>query len=177
MHDTGIITPRKSRKGSGLAVLGLAVVATVALVGSSLATPPSGTLTAETARGGLSDTKIHRTFPNGATLKLVTTGDVELISQKIVAEPGTSFGWHSHPGPNMNVVMKGTLTLYHDEHCTQGMTYGPGSTFKSGPKQIHLARNEGTEQLVFFATYFTQKTTPEQIVRIDQPSPGEACAQ
>ncbi len=178
MNDTG--SRRSQGKGQrwlGRALLPLAIIASLALIGNAFATPPSGTLTAETARGALTKTKINKTFANGATLKLVTTGDVELISQKIVAEPGTSFGWHSHPGPNMNVVMQGTLTLYHDEHCTAGIDYGPGTTFKSFPKQVHLARNNGTETLVFFATYFAPKTTPEQPTRIDQPSPGEECAQ
>lgn len=177
MEGTGSRRSRgKGHRWLGRALLPLAVIASLALIGNAFATPPSGTLTAETARGPVK-AKINKTFANGATLKLVTTGDVEWISQKIVAEPGTSFGWHSHPGPNINVVLEGTLTLYHDDHCTMGVDYGPGTTFKSFPKQIHLARNNGTETLVFFATYFVARTSPEQPTRIDQPSPGEECAQ
>jgi quercetin dioxygenase-like cupin family protein len=178
MRDTRILTSvAKGRSRLSLAIVLLVIVASVGLFGSALATPPSGTLTAETARAPLGKTKINKTFDNGATLKLETTGDLEMIVQKVMAEPGTSFGWHSHPGPNVNVVMQGTLTLYHDDHCTEGMTYGPGTSFKSFPKQIHLARNNGTEPLVLFATYFAARTSPEQPTRIDQPSPGVDCAQ
>ncbi len=172
-----LVSSTKGRRRLRHTILFLALIMSVGLFGRALATPPTGTLTAETARGSLGKTKINKTFDNGATLKLVTTGDLEMIVQKIVADPGTSFGWHSHPGPNVNVVSQGTLTLYHDEHCTAGIAYGPGSTFKSFPRQIHNARNEGTEPLVFFATYFVARTTPEQPTRIDQPSPGEECAQ
>lgn len=77
----------------------------------------------------------------------------------------------------MNVVKQGTLTLYHAEHCTEGIAYGPGSAFATHPEGVHLARNEGAETLVFFATYFAPRTTPLLPVRIDEPSPGSECPQ
>lgn len=177
MHGMQIHTPStKQRRRLGHAILLLTVITSAALFGRALATPSSG-VTAETARGAFAKTKINKTFDNGATLKLESSGAVELISQRIVAEPGASFGWHNHPGPNFNVVLQGTLTLFHDEACTEGIAYGPGSTFKTRPKHVHLARNDGTEPLVFYATYFVALTTPEQPVRVDQPSPGEGCTQ
>jgi hypothetical protein len=42
---------------------------------------------------------------------------------------------------------------------------------------VHLARNEGTETVVFFATYFIPRMTPALPIRIDQPSPGAGCPQ
>jgi hypothetical protein len=91
---------------------------------------------------------------------------------------GWRSSWHSHLGENVNLVKQGTLTLYHDENCTVGVSYGPGAVFTTSPDEIHLARNESpTETLVFFATYFAPKTTPAQPVRIDQPSPGPGCPQ
>jgi quercetin dioxygenase-like cupin family protein len=148
------------------------------VVATALATPPSGTIVAETARGDLDrELMVNTRFDNGAHVKLKTTGSVELITQRIVAEPGASFGWHTHPGENVNVVLQGTLTLYHDENCTEGIQYGPGSSFPTSPQDIHLARNNGTQPLIFFATYLAPKTTPPLPVRIDQPSPGEECPQ
>ncbi len=55
------------------------------------------------------------------------------------------------------------------------MPYGVGDSFATHPKDVHLARNEGTGDVVFFATYFAPKTTPALPVRIDQPSPGPGC--
>jgi quercetin dioxygenase-like cupin family protein len=160
---------------SKLIVLGL--VAGAFAVGTALGTPSSGVV-AETARGELTERlRVNTKFENGARVKLWTKGPMELIVQRIVATPGATFGWHSHPGENVNVILQGTLTLYHDEACTRGTAYGPGATFGTSPEDIHLARNEGMTDLVFFATYFAPKTTPALPVRIDQPSPGPGCPQ
>jgi quercetin dioxygenase-like cupin family protein len=158
-----------------LVLFGLTLVGT-ALVGAALATPPSG-VTAETARGKLDrELDLETSWANGAQkVELRTKGSMEMIAQRIVAVPGATFGWHSHPGENVNVILRGTLTLYHDEACTEGIAYGPGTSFPTSPDEIHLARNEGTEELVFFATYFVPKTSSPLPVRIDQPSPGPEC--
>jgi quercetin dioxygenase-like cupin family protein len=146
--------------------------------GVALATPPSGTITAETVRGDLDkELNVHTKFANGASVHLKTKGPTEIITQRIEASPGSSFGWHSHPGENVNVVKQGTLTLYHAEHCTQGIAYGPGASFATHPGGVHLARNEGTETVVFFATYFAPRTNPLLPVRIDEASPGPECPQ
>ena len=157
-------------------LLGLvAAVTTVVVVGTALATPPIG-VTAETARGTLATPfKVNTKYANGARAKLQMRGNIEVITQRIVAQPGGTFGWHSHPGENVNVVMQGTLTLYHDEHCTVGTTYPAGSAFPTHPDEVHLARNEGTQELIVFATYFAPRTTPALPVRVDQPLPAAGC--
>jgi hypothetical protein len=82
---------------AGLALLGSAVV------GAALATPSKG-VTAETARGELVDRPldVDMSFDaSGSTrVKLKTQGRIEVAVQRIVAEPGATFGWHSHPGPD-----------------------------------------------------------------------------
>ena len=158
-------------------IIVLALVAAVVVVGTALGTPASGVV-AETARGDLVEPlAVNAKFANGARVKIKTRGSLELIVQRIVAAPGATFGWHHHPGENVNVVLQGTLTLYHDEACTAGTDYGPGSTFSTHPSQVHLARNLGTTDLVFFATYFAPKTTPLQPVRVDDPLPAPGCPQ
>jgi quercetin dioxygenase-like cupin family protein len=159
-----------------LVLAGLTMLGTV-LVGAALATPSSGVV-AETARGELAaPLNVNTRFDNGAKVKIKTKGAIEFITQRIVAEPGATFGWHSHPGENVNVVLQGTLTLYHDENCTEGIDYGPGSSFSTSPDEIHLARNLGSDQLVFFASYFAPKTIPALPVRVDQPLPAPGCPQ
>ncbi|MGH2546163.1 MAG: cupin domain-containing protein [Actinomycetota bacterium] len=159
-----------------LVLVGLAGAGAL-LIGTAVATPSSGVV-AETARGELAQPlRVFTRFDNGAKVRIKTKGAIEVITQRIVAEPGATFGWHSHPGENVNVVLQGTLTLYHDEHCTEGIDYGPGTSFPTSPDEIHLARNLGTDQLVFFATYFAPNTTPPLPVRIDQPLPAPGCPQ
>jgi quercetin dioxygenase-like cupin family protein len=157
-------------------IAAVTAIAVGVLAGTALGTPSSG-VTAETARAPLANLKLHGKFDNGAQVKLQTKGGIELITQRIVAAPGATFGWHSHPGENVNVVLRGAITLYHDEACTQGVTYGPGSTFTTSPDQVHLAHNETGEELVLYATYFAPQTSPSLPVRIDQASPGAACPQ
>jgi quercetin dioxygenase-like cupin family protein len=155
-----------------VALIGAAVVAGVAL-----ATPFSG-LTAETVRGTAGKITLKEEFANDAMVVVKTRGEMEFVVQRIEAAPGATFGWHSHPGENINVIKQGTLSFYHDEACTTEIEYGPGAVFTSSPDQIHLARNESTtDTVVFFATYFIPKTTPLQPIRIDQPSPGAGCPQ
>jgi len=59
-----------------------------------------------------------------------------------VAEPGSTFGWHYHPGENVNVVAQGTLSLYHAKKCTTEITYLAGSGFSTSPDEVHLARSD-----------------------------------
>jgi quercetin dioxygenase-like cupin family protein len=107
-------------------------------------------------------------------VEIKTKGGMEFAAQRIVAAPGATFGWHTHPAENINVILSGTLTLYHDENCTAGINYGPGAVFSTSPEDVHLARNNTAEPVVFFATYFVPRTTPAQMLRIDAPNPNPA---
>lgn len=147
-------------------------------VGTAVGTPPTPNgVTAETARGELIDRPLDVTmgFGDGNRVKLKTRGRIEVAVQRIVAAPGATFGWHSHPGPTIVTVLRGTLTLYHAEDCTEGIVYGPGTSFSNLPPEIHVAKNEGADELVIFASYFVPVSTPPVVLRIDQPSPGTEC--
>jgi quercetin dioxygenase-like cupin family protein len=156
----------------------LAVIAGVILVGVgvAIATPFFG-LTVDQARGTIAgQINLDTDFGNGSEVEIKTKGPMEFAVQRIVAAPGATFGWHRHPAENINVIQSGTLTFYHDENCTAGINYGPGAVFTSSPDEIHLARNNTSENVVFFATYFVPKTTPPQMLRIDvSPKPGPTC--
>jgi len=146
-----------------------------AAVGTAFGTSSTG-VTAETARGPLVDRPldVNMNFGNGTTkVKLSTKGPMEVAVQRIVAAPGATFGWHSHPGPTIVTVSSGTLTLYHAEHCTVGINYTAGQSFSNLPDEIHLARNEGSVDLVVYASYYVPVGTGP--LRIDQPSPGADC--
>jgi len=150
----------------------------VGAVGTAVGTGSNG-VTAETARGELVDRPldVSMEFENGskAEVELKTKGRIEVAVQRIVAIPGASFGWHSHPGPTLVTVLSGTLTLYHAEDCTQGIDYAAGESFSNLPHEIHLAKNEGDANLVIYASYFVPVRTPAVALRIDQPSPGDEC--
>lgn len=160
-----------------LALIVLAALLGVA-VGSALGTGASG-VTAETARGPLVDRQLraYMKFDDGSKVRLSTKGSIEVAVQRIVAVPGATFGWHSHPGPTVVTVLSGTLSFYHAEDCTHRINYTAGQSFSNLPSEIHLARNEGTVDLVVYASYFVPARTPALPLRIDQPSPGAGCPQ
>jgi quercetin dioxygenase-like cupin family protein len=147
-------------------------------VGPAVGTGFSG-VTAETARGELVDRRldVSMEFENGSKseVELKTKGRIEVAVQRIVAVPGATFGWHTHPGPTLVTVLSGTLTLYHAEDCTEGIDYTAGESFSNLPDEIHLARNEGSVDLVIYASYFVPVRTPAVALRIDKPSPGVGC--
>ena len=162
-------------KRTTLIVIVLAGLLAVA-VGSAVGTDASG-VTAETARGPLVDRPldVNMKFADGSRVRLDTKGPIEVVRPRIVANPGATFGWHSHSGPTVVTIQSGTMSFYHAEHCTDEINYEPGDSFSNLPHEIHLARNESTtEILVVYATYFQPVGAP---IRISQPSPGTECPQ
>jgi quercetin dioxygenase-like cupin family protein len=146
----------------------LALVSSMAVwVGTSKATPASGLTVEPIASGNLSgviDAKFKP--PSGVVHTDVTK--ITMIKQTFA--PGGSTGWHQHGGPIWVVVASGTLTLYDgdDPSCT-GVVYPPGSAFMDPGDHIHIARNEGSENVVVYVTFML----PEGgLPRIDVPAPG-----
>jgi quercetin dioxygenase-like cupin family protein len=160
-----------------LAIVGLVSLG-VGLIGNALATTPSG-FTAETARGPLVDRPLDVNWRFGPEnkMKLQTQGAVEIAAQRVVVAPGGTLGWHSHPGPTLVTILSGTMSFYHAEHCTMEIEYRQGQSFSNLPDEIHMARNEGSVDLVIYASYFVPAQTPAVALRIDQPSPGPGCPQ
>jgi quercetin dioxygenase-like cupin family protein len=84
--------------------------------------------------------------------------------------PGGNFGWHSHPGPSLVIVKSGTSTFYdgNDPTCTPHV-YAAGSAYVDPGGDTHIARNEGTTELVIIVARLLPEGAP---ARIDQPAPG-----
>jgi quercetin dioxygenase-like cupin family protein len=156
--------------------VGLVGIGALLIGGVALATPVRNA-TAETARGPLVDRPlaVNWKFEPGTRVKLQTKGEIEIAYQRIVIAPGGTLGWHSHPGPTVVTVRQGTLSFYHAEDCSEEIEYATGQSFSNLPDEIHLARNEGTQDVVLFAIYFVPLSSPPLALRIDQPSPGPGC--
>jgi quercetin dioxygenase-like cupin family protein len=92
------------------------------------------------------------------------------VIQNTVA-PGGSFGWHSHTGPSLVIVMSGTASEYegNDPTCTPRV-HPAGTTFvDAGEATGHLVRNDGNVNLVVTVV----RLVPEGAVqRLDQANPG-----
>jgi quercetin dioxygenase-like cupin family protein len=96
----------------------------------------------------------------------------DVVVQQITVAPGGHTGRHSHHGPVVVLVTAGGLTVYmaDDKKC-RPHTYSAGESFiDHGRGNVHIARNEGTEPVVFYATYLDVPVGGA--FRIDHPDPG-----
>jgi quercetin dioxygenase-like cupin family protein len=149
-------------------VLILTLVSSMAVwVGTSRATPASGLTIEPIASGNLSD-PIDAKFKSPSGVVHTDVTKITMIKQTFT--PGGTTGWHQHGGPIWVVVASGTLTLYEgdDASCT-GVVYTPGSAFMDPGDHTHLARNEGSENVVVYVTFMLPEGGAP---RIDVPAPG-----
>ena len=169
-------------KGRQLALAAIVAVFSVAAVAAVL-TPSFGILSAPVfARASFADpTDIQfkvsaRSLFFGRERQNQQVIDVtnarETVMQQIVIAPGGHTGWHSHPGPVVVLIKSGQMSFYDSEDPTCTVrTYSAGQAFiDSGQGHVHIARNDGTENLELWATYFD--VPPGGAFRIDAPNPG-----
>ena len=133
-------------------ILAIAVLAVLLAVvaGTALGTPPNG-VSAETARGPLVDRPlaVNWHFAAGSKIKLQSQGPMEQAVQRIVAVPGATFGWHSHPGPSLVIVKTGTATFYDaDDPACAPHVVPAGAGFVDNGQDTHVVRNEGSVDLI-----------------------------
>jgi quercetin dioxygenase-like cupin family protein len=104
----------------------------------------------------------------GWKFKMDVKGDSDLYISELIFTPGAQSGWHSHPGPSLVTVIKGTLTVYHDD-CTFE-TYTAGESFTDlGCGDIHNVRNEGATEAIDVAV---QIVPHGALRRIEADDPG-----
>lgn len=143
------------------------LITSVLWASPSKATPATGITVEPIASGSLLD-PIWAKFKPPSDVVHTDVTKITMIKQTVT--PGGSTGWHQHGGPIWVVVASGTLTLYdgEDPPCT-GVVYPQGSAFMDPGTHTHIARNEGSENVVVYVTFML----PEGgATRIDVPAPG-----
>lgn len=94
----------------------------------------------------------------------------DIAVQTIVFQPGSTSGWHRHPGPVFIQVVSGTMTFYMSDDPTCSPTVRTaGQSYLDLGEHAHIARNEGTTPAQNLVTYFAP---PGAALRIDADSPG-----
>ncbi len=131
--------------GSVVLATGLAVAGTAyALLPPTPTVPPSsvptGVLAGQTSVNVLSVDSFTRAINQAHGTNAVLTRNH--------FDAGQSTGWHTHPGPNIVLVVSGELKLT-DQHCNV-TTYGPGQGFATG-LDVHEAVAVGPTE--FYALY------------------------
>jgi hypothetical protein len=155
--------------------------------GKSSRHPASGFSGEPLGRGTLAQNAKTNIKTDQGHIKIKTKGPVETVTMRFTIVPGGTSGWHSHPGPNINIVTQGEVTLYHvadsegddddddseaDDDEATGCTFqkfGVGKTWFGPGPESHVARNEGTTPAIVVTTFIVPVGAA---LRIDQPQPA-----
>jgi quercetin dioxygenase-like cupin family protein len=162
-----------------VSAIALALVGVTALIIlPARATPQAGVSSVTIAHGTFDEidifakTDIDPGNPTDYWKAMINTkGASHLYVLQNTVLPGGSFGWHSHTGPSLIIVMSGVATEYegNDPTCTPRL-HPAGTTFVDpGEVTGHLVRNEGNVNLVVTVV----RLVPEGAVqRLDRLNPG-----
>jgi quercetin dioxygenase-like cupin family protein len=159
------------KKVIGMTAL-LAALAALSIAAGALGTPASGLTSTTIAQGNVDDLDV-KVKTDKWKLKLKAKGATTLAVSENRVAPGGHFGWHSHPGPSLVIVKSGTSTFYEadDPDCTPHR-HPAGTAYVDPGGKVHIARNEGNEDLVVVVMRLIPVgSTP----RIDELNPGN-CA-
>ena len=177
--QVGAHTPESRMKLKLVSAIALVLVGvTVLIILPARATPQAGVSSVTIAHGTFDEidifakTDINPGNPTDYWKAMINTkGASHLYVLQNTVAPGGSFGWHSHTGPSLIIVMSGVATEYegNDPSCTPRV-HPAGTTFvDSGETSGHLVRNDGTVNLVVTVV----RLVPEGAVqRLDLPNPG-----
>ncbi|MDQ3066807.1 MAG: cupin domain-containing protein [Actinomycetota bacterium] len=156
-----------NKRIAGVAMLvGLTVLMIAA---TALATLGSGVTSTTLAQGNADDIDV-KVKTGDWKVKIDTEGPSTLAVTENRVAPGGHFGWHSHPGPSLVIVKSGTSTFYSgdDPDCTP-QVHPAGTAYVDPGGVVHIARNEGTVDLVVIVT----RLVPAGVApRNDEPNPG-----
>ena len=122
------------------------------------ATVPTGFLAAHNAIADV---------PVGPFARAVKPGGGEFSVQHVRLGANEATGWHTHPGPAVVTVARGTLT--YEDACRRA-TYGPGEGFVDrGFGHTHRAI-AGPEGVDFYVTYVLPPGSATHVLPAQQPS-------
>jgi hypothetical protein len=124
---------------AGVAVM-LLVPAVIAAL--AFASPPSGVTPSLLARGTYDDFKV-RSYPQGpGDFKAESKGPTDIVVRQHDYLPGSTTGWHQHPGPVFITVLEGEITFYEydDKECTPVVVKAGEGYVDTG--RGHVGRNE-----------------------------------
>ena len=101
-------------------------------------------------------------------VEIKASGEWEMRVVRFQIEPGGHTGWHSHPGPVFVMITAGTMTLYQADDLDNPADYPAGAGFVEDAGRVHIARNEGDDDLELDAFFLVPRGAP---LRIDELAP------
>jgi quercetin dioxygenase-like cupin family protein len=138
------------------------VVAVVVLVGSAFAAAPGPNIdfVARSTLGSLDASN------NGVEVNRDRSADHVVAG--ITFPPGSSIGWHKHPGVVLVTVVSGSLQ-HVDANCERETFHAGEGFVEEG--DVHLARNVGDKNAVVYATWIIPTRTAADGLTIPKDAP------
>jgi quercetin dioxygenase-like cupin family protein len=136
------------------------------LVGTAIAAPPPPTISFA-ARGTVGTLDAEN---QGVQVER-ERGSADHVVAGITFSPGSSIGWHRHPGVVLVTVASGRLQVFHSD-CERHVYKAGDSFYEEG--DVHLARNRGKVDAVIYATWIIPTGTPTDGLTIPV-DPPEGC--
>ncbi len=149
------------------ALLGLA-----AFVSISMASPPSGVTPTVLARGTYHAFKVTPGPKGSVDFEAKAAAPLDIVVRQHDYAPGSTTGWHGHPGPVYITVTKGQLTFYEydDPNCMPHVVSAGQGYVDTGSG--HIGRNE-TGQPAQDVSVITAPVGGA--FRSELPAPGPHC--
>ena len=94
-------------------------------------------------------------------------GRPELVAVKYIIPPGKKLGWHHHVAMNHGVLVQGELTIIAQDGKTKVMR--AGEVVVEMVDAIHHGENRGTEPVVLYMFYLSQKDLPLSVQHPEIP--------
>ena len=104
---------------------------------------------------------------NGEDLPDYPQGKPELVAVKYVIPAGQKLGWHHHDAMNHGVLVQGELTIIGLDGQTK--TMHAGEVVVEMVDSIHHGENRGTEPVVLYMFYISQKGLPLSVPHPEIP--------
>jgi quercetin dioxygenase-like cupin family protein len=139
----------------------------IVLVSSLLVGAAAYIQSAAAQSGALSLEPLALGYSAERRVKIDSKGPVDVMTAKIVIGPLGDTGWHTHPGPAIVTLTKGTLTEYHGNGCIS--MYTAGSAFFEEAGEVHRVVNPGSEPAEALMTFLLPAGTPP--TQALQPAP------
>jgi quercetin dioxygenase-like cupin family protein len=147
----------------------VAAAAAVGLwIGTALAAPPPPTISFA-ARGTVGTLDAEN---QGVQVER-ERGSADHVVAGITFSPGSSIGWHKHPGVVLVTVASGRLQVFHAD-CERHVYKAGDSFYEEG--DVHLARNRGKVDAVIYATWIIPTSTPTEGGLTIPVDPPEGCS-
>ena len=104
---------------------------------------------------------------DGANLPDYPQGQPELVAIKYIIPPGKKLNWHHHLVMNHGVLVQGELTIIALDGKTKVMR--AGDVVVEMVDTIHHGENRGTEPVVLYMFYLSQKDKPLSVQHPELP--------